>query len=113
MGIRTRRVSGQVAAVMSRMGRASSQHEDLSTTVNRYLLPQVAAGRGAHDVHMDVGETFGWDGDGLHRRRGLPGNLGSLTLLAVLDPCGHVAVATASHNPGGDQPLGGPRAGVG
>ncbi len=31
---------------MSRMGSASSQRKDLSTTVNRYLLPQVAAGRG-------------------------------------------------------------------
>jgi hypothetical protein len=40
------RASAQLAAVMSRMGRASSQREDLSTTVNRYLLPQVAAGRG-------------------------------------------------------------------
>jgi hypothetical protein len=40
------RVSAQVAAAMSRMGRASSQREDLSTTVNRYLLLQVAAGRG-------------------------------------------------------------------
>jgi hypothetical protein len=28
------------------MGSASSQREELSTTVNRYLLPQVAAGRG-------------------------------------------------------------------
>jgi hypothetical protein len=40
------RVSAQVAAAMSRMGNASSQREDLSTTVNRYLLQQVAAGRG-------------------------------------------------------------------
>ncbi len=31
---------------MSRMGRTSNQRDDLSTTVNRYLLPQVAAGRG-------------------------------------------------------------------
>jgi hypothetical protein len=31
---------------MSRMGSASSQREDLSTTVNRCLLPQVAAGKG-------------------------------------------------------------------
>jgi hypothetical protein len=40
------RLSAQVAAAMSRMGSASSQREDLSTTVNRYQLPQVAAGRG-------------------------------------------------------------------
>ena len=40
------RVSAQVAAVMSRMGNASNQREDLSTMVNRYLLPQVAAGKG-------------------------------------------------------------------
>jgi hypothetical protein len=40
------RVSAQLAAAMSRMGRASSQREDLSTTVNRYLLPHAAAGRG-------------------------------------------------------------------
>jgi hypothetical protein len=40
------RMSAQVAAAMSRMGSASSQGEDLSTTVNRYLLPQVARGRG-------------------------------------------------------------------
>jgi hypothetical protein len=40
------RASEQLVAAMSRMGGASSQHEDLSTTVNRYLLPQVAAGRG-------------------------------------------------------------------
>jgi hypothetical protein len=39
------RASAQVAAAMSCMGSASSQCEDLSTTVNRYLLPQVAAGR--------------------------------------------------------------------
>jgi hypothetical protein len=31
---------------MSRMGNASSQRDDLSTTVNRYLLLQVAAGKG-------------------------------------------------------------------
>jgi hypothetical protein len=36
----------RVAAVMFCVGSASSQREDLSTTVNRYLLPQVAAGRG-------------------------------------------------------------------
>ncbi len=40
------RASAQLAAAMSAMGRASSQRDDLSTTVNRYLLPQVAAGRG-------------------------------------------------------------------
>ncbi len=40
------RASAQLAAAMSRMGRASSQCVDLSTTVNRYLLPQMAAGRG-------------------------------------------------------------------
>jgi hypothetical protein len=40
------RVSAEVAAAISHMGSASSQCEDLSTTVNRYLLLQVAAGRG-------------------------------------------------------------------
>ena len=40
------RVSAQVTAAMSRMGSASSQREDQRTTVNRYLLLQVAAGRG-------------------------------------------------------------------
>jgi hypothetical protein len=40
------RVLVQVAAAMSRMGNASNQHGDLSTMVNRYLLPQVAAGKG-------------------------------------------------------------------
>ena len=35
-----------MAAAMSHIGSASSQREDLSTTVNRYLLLQVAAGRG-------------------------------------------------------------------
>jgi hypothetical protein len=40
------RVSAQVVAAMLCMGSASSQSEDLSTTVNRYLLPQVVAGRG-------------------------------------------------------------------
>ncbi len=48
---------------------------------------------------MNVGEPPGWDGNGLDRRRVLPGSLGSLTLLAVVDPCGHIA--------------GGPRTGVG
>jgi hypothetical protein len=38
------RVSVQVAAAMSLMGSASSQREDLSTTVNRYLR------QGAYDV---------------------------------------------------------------
>ena len=36
----------RVAAVMFCVGSASSQREDQRTTVNRYLLPQVAAGRG-------------------------------------------------------------------
>ena len=40
------RVSVQVAAVMSCIGKASNQREDLSIMVNRYLLPQVAAGKG-------------------------------------------------------------------
>jgi hypothetical protein len=40
------RASVQLVAVMSHMGRASSQRDDLSTTMNRYLLPQMAAGRG-------------------------------------------------------------------
>ena len=40
------RVSAQVTAAMSRMESASSQREDQRTTVNRYLLLQVAAGRG-------------------------------------------------------------------
>ncbi len=31
------RASAQLEAAMSAMGRASSQREDLSTTVNRYL----------------------------------------------------------------------------
>jgi len=69
--------------------------------------------QGAHDVHVDVGEPPGWDGDGLHRRRVLPGSFGSLTLLAVLDPCGYIAVETSPHHPGGNEPLGGPRTGVG
>jgi hypothetical protein len=40
------RASAQLVAAMSCMGRASNQRGDLSTTVNRYLLLQVAAGRG-------------------------------------------------------------------
>ncbi len=34
------RASVQLVAAMSDMGRASSQRDDLSTTVNRYLLPR-------------------------------------------------------------------------
>ena len=98
------RASAQLAAAMSAMGRASNQRDDLSTTGGRW--------QGAHDVHVDVGEPPGWDGDGLDRRRVLPGSFGSLTLLAVLDPCGHIAVETSPHHPGGNEPLGGPRTGV-
>jgi hypothetical protein len=65
------RVSAQVAAAMSRIGNASNHREDLSTIVNRYLLPQVT-----HNVHMNVGEPSGCDGDGLHRCLVLPGGLG-------------------------------------
>jgi hypothetical protein len=39
-------VSVQVEAAMSGMGNASSQLEDLSSMVNRYLLPPVAMGKG-------------------------------------------------------------------
>jgi hypothetical protein len=50
---------------MSDMGRASSQRDDLSTTVNRYLLPQVAAGRGPTMstwmwVNRLAGMAIGW-----------------------------------------------------
>jgi hypothetical protein len=78
-------------------------------------VPAAEGGRwqGAHDVHVDVGEASGWDGDGLNRRCVLPGNFGSLTLLAVFDACCHVAVETAPHDPGGDEPLGSSCAGVG
>ncbi len=62
---------------------------------------------------MDVGEEPGWYGNELYRRRVLPGSFVSLTLLAVLDLCGHVTVEAAPHHPGGDEPLGGPHAGVG
>jgi hypothetical protein len=48
------RVSAQVVAAMSRIGNASNHREDLSTIVNRYLLPQVT-----HNVHMNVGESSG------------------------------------------------------
>jgi hypothetical protein len=55
------RVSAQVAAAMSRMGSASSQRKDLSTTVNRYLLPQVATGRGpTMSKWMWVKRWLGW-----------------------------------------------------
>ncbi len=103
------RVSAQGTAAMSRMGSASSQREDQRTTVNRYLLRW----QGAYNVHVDVGERSGRDGDRLHRRRVQSGNLGSLTLLEVRDPCGHVAVETSPHDPGDNQLLGGPRAGMG
>jgi hypothetical protein len=56
-------------------------------------IPAAPGGRrqGPFDVHLDVREMSGWDGDGLRRRCVLPGSLGSLTLLlAVLDPCGHI-----------------------
>ncbi len=94
------------------MGSASSQREDQRTTVN---IPVAAGGRwqGAYNVHVDVGERSGRDGERLHRCRVLSGNLGSLTLLAVRDPCGHVAVETSPHDPGDNQLLGGLRAGMG
>jgi hypothetical protein len=31
--------------------------------------------------------------------------------MAVLDPCGHIAVEASPHHPGGNEPLGGPRTG--
>jgi hypothetical protein len=60
------RASAQLVAAMSRMGRASTQRDDLSTTVNRYLLPQVAAGRGPTMstwmwVNRLAGMAMGWD----------------------------------------------------
>ncbi len=59
------RASAQLEAAMSAMGRASSQCDDLSTTVNRYLLPQVAAGRGPTMstwmwVNRLAGMAMGW-----------------------------------------------------
>jgi hypothetical protein len=60
------RASAQLAAAISAMGRASSQRDDLSTTVNRYLLPQVAAGRGPPTmstwmwVNRLAGMAMGW-----------------------------------------------------
>jgi hypothetical protein len=59
------RASAQLVAAMSGMGRASSQRDDLSTTVNRYLLPQVAAGRGPTMstwmwVNRLAGMAMGW-----------------------------------------------------
>ena len=65
------RVSAQVAAAMFCIGNASNHREDLSTIVNRYLLPQVT-----HNFHMNVGEPSGWDGDGLHICLVLSGGLG-------------------------------------
>ena len=53
------------------IGNASNHREDLSTIVNRYLLPQVT-----HNFHMNVGEPSGWDGDGLHICLVLSGGLG-------------------------------------
>jgi len=40
------RVSAQVSGAMSFIGNTSSQWEDLSTMVNRYLMQLVAAGKG-------------------------------------------------------------------
>ncbi len=56
------RASAQLVAAMSCMGRASSQRDDLSTTVNRYLLPQVAAGRGPTWMWVNrlAGMAMGW-----------------------------------------------------
>ncbi len=84
----------------------------LSTTVNRYLLPQVAAGRGPTMstwmwVNRLAGMAMGWTA-AVCCLEAL-----ALTLLAVLDPCGHVAVEAAPHHPGGYEPLGGPHTSVG
>ncbi len=77
------RASAKLVAAMTDMGKASSQRDDLSTTVNRYLLPQVAAGRGP------TMSTWMW----VNRLAGM-------------------AIEAAPHHPGGYEPLGGPRAGV-
>ncbi len=109
------RVSAQVTAAMSRMGSASSQREDQRTTVNRYLLPQVAAGRGP------TMSTWMWVKGLAGMVIGCTAAVCCLETLALShcwkfvthDPCGHVAVETSPHDPGDNQLLGGPRAGMG
>jgi len=75
-----------------------------SALINAPTVPAAAGGcwQGPLDVHVDVCEESGWDGDGLHRRRVLPGCLGPLALLAVFAPGSLVTVETAPDDHGGD-----------
>ena len=82
-------------------GNASSQQEEWSTTVRRWLKPSLDLGRGpTRSRWMWENRLPGWDGHLMNNGAGLEGHLGPLAELAVPSPVGDVCRHACPHPSG-------------